>query len=202
MNRKTSAPQLSPRKRPAQRRAAETVDAILEAAAHILERDGLAGYSTNAIAERAGASIGSLYQYFPNKDAITRALILREMTALRDEIVSIDHSLSGQTRLELLVSAAIANQLRRPVLARLLDVEEARLPPDENVDRLGQETAEFFRQILVSQDMPVGADSPHTAGDLMAIIRGMVDAAGRRGEVDFENLTHRVMRAVNGYLAL
>jgi len=202
MNRKTSAAQLNPRKQPAQRRAAETFDAILEAAAHILERDGLTGYSTNAIAERAGASIGSLYQYFPNKDAITRALILREMTALRDQIASIDHSLSGRARLQLLVSAAIANQLRRPVLARLLDVEEARLPPDENVDRLGRETAEIFRQILSSEDMPEGAGGPHTAADLIAIIRGMVDAAGRRGEMDPQNLTDRVIRAVNGYLAL
>ena len=50
----------------------------MEAAARILEERGLEGYTTNAVAERAGFSIGSLYQYFPNKDAITIALIQRE----------------------------------------------------------------------------------------------------------------------------
>ena len=76
--------QKSPRKRPLQQRAIATVEAIVEASAHILEKDGFEHYSTNAIAERAGVSIGSLYQYFPSKDAITRALIAREMRSLID----------------------------------------------------------------------------------------------------------------------
>ncbi|MBR8500820.1 TetR/AcrR family transcriptional regulator, partial [Burkholderia cenocepacia] len=56
---------LSPRKAPRQRRSVATVDAIVEAAARILERDGFDGYTTNAVAALAGVSIGSLYQYFP-----------------------------------------------------------------------------------------------------------------------------------------
>ncbi len=71
-----------PRKQATQARAARTVEVILEAAAHILERDGFAGYTTNAIAERAGASIGSLYQYFPNKDAITVTMIDQRSAAV------------------------------------------------------------------------------------------------------------------------
>ena len=51
---------LDPRKPPTQPRATETVNAVLEAAARILERHGFEGYTTNAIAERAGVSIGSL----------------------------------------------------------------------------------------------------------------------------------------------
>jgi AcrR family transcriptional regulator len=175
---------------------------MLEAAAHILERDGLDGYSTNAIAERAGVSIGSLYQYFPGKAAITRALILREMTVLRDDIVGIDSTLGGKERLERLISAAVANQLRRPVLARLLDVDEARLPPDENVDRLAAETAQVFQEILAAADMPDTAAKPYVTGDVIAIIRGMVDAAGRRGETNAQGLVERVVRAVSGYLGL
>ena len=65
---------LSPRKRPVQRRSQETVRAILEAAAQVLERDGLAAATTDRIAERAGVSVGSLYQYFPSKQAIVLAL--------------------------------------------------------------------------------------------------------------------------------
>ena len=56
-----------PRKAPKQARARAAVTAVVEAAAHILERDGFAGFSTNAVAERAGVSIGSLYQYSPTR---------------------------------------------------------------------------------------------------------------------------------------
>ena len=58
------------RKAPSQARAISTVDSILEAAAEIVVQLGYAGASTNAIAERAGVGIGSLYEYFPGKDAI------------------------------------------------------------------------------------------------------------------------------------
>ena len=66
------------RKIPRQKRAAETVDVILEAAAQLLERDGLEGFTTNAVAERAGVSIGAVYRYFPNKRALMHALAERE----------------------------------------------------------------------------------------------------------------------------
>lgn len=85
---KASIQLLSPRKKPAQSRAAATVHAILEGAANILERQGLEGYTTNEIAARAGVSIGSLYQYFPNKDAVTIALIEREMEGMVEEVIS------------------------------------------------------------------------------------------------------------------
>ncbi|GAA2892461.1 hypothetical protein GCM10020220_098200 [Nonomuraea rubra] len=65
---------LTPRKQPRQQRSRETVAAILEAAAQLFQRYGYAGTTTNKIAERAGVSIGSLYQYFPNKDSLLVAL--------------------------------------------------------------------------------------------------------------------------------
>jgi AcrR family transcriptional regulator len=68
------ADQLRPRKRPIQARSRRTVDAVLTAAAQLFTRRGYAGTTTNHIAERAGVSIGSLYEYFPSKDAILVAL--------------------------------------------------------------------------------------------------------------------------------
>jgi AcrR family transcriptional regulator len=65
---------VQPRKEPRQSRARATVDAILFAAAHILKIEGFAHATTNRIAEKAGVSVGSLYQYFPNKEAIVAAL--------------------------------------------------------------------------------------------------------------------------------
>jgi AcrR family transcriptional regulator len=66
--------QLDPRRKPRQSRSRATVDAILQATAQVLVRDGYQKTTTNRIATRAGVSVGTLYQYFPNKDALVVAL--------------------------------------------------------------------------------------------------------------------------------
>ncbi|NNH70492.1 TetR/AcrR family transcriptional regulator [Nocardia uniformis] len=68
----------SARKLPRQRRSRDTVDTLLEAAAQVFGREGMAA-TTNRIAERAGMSIGTLYQYFPNKHALLRTLAERHL---------------------------------------------------------------------------------------------------------------------------
>src|SRR5688500_11026502 len=70
---------LAPRKRPRQERSRATVDAIVQAAAYILVRDGYAKLTTNRIAERAGVNIASLYQFFPGKQAILAELQRRHV---------------------------------------------------------------------------------------------------------------------------
>ncbi|NQW51260.1 MAG: TetR/AcrR family transcriptional regulator [Rhodospirillales bacterium] len=74
------------RRMPRQARAAQTVASIVEAAAQILEKGGLAAFTTNAVAERAGVSIGTLYQYFSNKNALLMALARGEMEAALREV--------------------------------------------------------------------------------------------------------------------
>ena len=73
------APDAEPRKRPRQRRSQETVDRILDAAARIFGTEGYQRTTTNHIAAEAEISIGSLYQYFPNKDALLVALADRHL---------------------------------------------------------------------------------------------------------------------------
>jgi len=68
-----------PRKDPRQRRSRHTVDRILSAAARIFDEQGYRGTTTNHVATAAGVSIGSLYQYFPNKDALLAALAQRHV---------------------------------------------------------------------------------------------------------------------------
>ncbi len=79
-----SAPR--PRKAPAQRRSAHTVDAIVEAAIRILRAEGYAALNTRRVAEVAGVSVGSLYQYFPNRESIVAELVKRRMDAFMDAI--------------------------------------------------------------------------------------------------------------------
>ncbi len=96
-------------------------------AARILEERGLDGYTTNAIAERAGVSIGSLYQYFPGKDALTAVLLEREKAVLWADFIAARAERDWRVRLRLMIRAAVQHQMRRPTLARLLDFEESRL---------------------------------------------------------------------------
>ena len=74
------------RVRPRQQRSLATVDAILEAAAQVLEIAGETGFNTNAIAERAGVGIGSIYRYFPDKHAILVEMGRREMARVNADI--------------------------------------------------------------------------------------------------------------------
>jgi len=200
MARRPPASPLDPRKKPGQTRSTATVAAVLEAAAHILETEGFEGYTTNAVARRAGVSIGSLYQYFPSKDAITKALILRESTALLADVAALDLDTSGREGLKRLIEVAVAYQFRRPTLARLLDVEESRLPVGEEVRRVGEQLRRALQRCLDAPDLAAAHRGPLVAGDLLAIARGLVDAAGDRGERDHAALIARVRRAVFGYL--
>jgi AcrR family transcriptional regulator len=191
---------LKPRKYPAQPRSADTVAIILEAAARILERRGLAGYNTNAVAELAGVSIGSLYQYFPNKDALVAALVERETAVLLDELSDIPDEVSFVVGMRHMIRAAIAHQMRRPALARLLDFEEQRLPLGPRNEKVGQTIANIVVSLLGRPGAPRTANKAVAALDVLAIVKGMVDAAGQRGEMDSIALQRRVERAVEGYL--
>ncbi len=71
-----------PRKRPRQARSQATVDAILEATARVLRAEGYGKATTNRIAQVAGVSVGSLYQYFPNKDALVTALVEQHISQM------------------------------------------------------------------------------------------------------------------------
>lgn len=77
-----------PRRKAKQERARQTVDAILEGAAQVLLREGYARATTNRIAERAGVSVGTLYQYFDGKEDAFEALIRRQTALLVDAITS------------------------------------------------------------------------------------------------------------------
>lgn len=70
------------RKSPQQERAKETVRVILEACAQILHESGLEGLTTKRVAERAGVSVGSVYQYFPNKEALVEAIVDQQVDQL------------------------------------------------------------------------------------------------------------------------
>jgi AcrR family transcriptional regulator len=195
---------LRPRKAPRQARSAEMVETIVEAAARILETRGLAGFNTNAVAERAGVSVGSLYQYFPNKEALIAALSNRERARLAAEIGDATRTtadLGLEAALRQLARAAIRRRLARPELARVLDFEEQRLVLDESDRKVTHDIATQVTALLRRHRRSVRiGDLEEAAFDLIAIARALIDGAATRGRVDSAALEARVTRAALGYL--
>jgi AcrR family transcriptional regulator len=101
--------QVSEKKRriPRQARASETVTLILEAAAQVLEAGGLDAFTTNSVAERAGVSIGTLYQYFADKKAILLALAQQEVRSTLAELQRPDGHQSPEERVRYTVRTII-----------------------------------------------------------------------------------------------
>jgi AcrR family transcriptional regulator len=144
---------LEPRKLPKQARSQTTVEAILEAAAQVFERHGYAAGTTNRIAERAGVSIGSVYQYFPNKDAILVALVHQHLAesaaALQPHIQRLNDGARFDDVLPDIVHSMVAMHALAPSLHRVL-FEETQLPPtlraelEELEDRLVEHAADVL----------------------------------------------------------
>jgi AcrR family transcriptional regulator len=197
-----TASSIEPRKSPRQARAKATVEAILEASAHILETAGLEALTTNAVAERAGVSIGSLYQYFPAKQAILAALIRRKHLTVNENISRAakrerERQSSLKEAVAALVEAGAAYQLAHPRLARSLEYAEAMLPLDAEIIELQQQLVAAVASVLVAHK---AADPLIAARDTVALARGMLDAGGMYGEADLPSLLDRIKRAVLGYL--
>jgi len=196
---------LRPRKAPRQRRSARMVEDIVEAAARILESRGLAGFNTNAVAERAGVSVGSLYQYFPSKEALVAELSRRERGRLAAAVSRAAEADAGPGSLEhglrQLLRAAIRHQMARPDLARILDFEEQRLVLDESDREATGVLAGAVEGLLRRHRRQIVVrDLGEAAVDLVAIARALIDGAALRGPIVPRSLEARVMRAALGYL--
>jgi AcrR family transcriptional regulator len=196
---KPPAPTLSePRKPPRQRRAKATVDVILEAATRILEETGLVGFNTNAVAVRAGVSIGSLYQYFPSKESILTTLLRRERSVLLNTLLSLPPPPGLAELLHALAGVSVAHQLTRPRAATALEHAEVLLPLSAETHALNEAIYAHLAAQLGERGVPAPLQ---VARDIMALSRGMIDAAGMSGETDAGALTTRVWRAVFGYVS-
>jgi AcrR family transcriptional regulator len=152
---KTTQVRETRRRIPTQARADQTIETILVATAHILRIEGAARLTTNLIAQRAGVSVGSLYQYFPNKEAILLALAERERHALVTRVSSevqrgLPKDLEATARIvvrTLIGTLAARQKGRKPLLLQLLR------HPDLSKVSLG---ADALAQLLVE----LGAVSP------------------------------------------
>ena len=146
-----SRPLMKPRKRASQERSRATVDALVVATARILVRDGFDRASTNRIAQEAGVSIGSLYQYYPGKEALVVAVIERHnrelLTVVREAVAEI----AGQpieAGVRRLVASAVAAHRLDPKLHRVLAEQIPRTGALEDVEAFSRENYGVFRAYL------------------------------------------------------
>lgn len=125
-----------PRKSPTQARSQATYDVIIRAAELVLEQQGAAALTTTQVAKKAGVSVGSLYQYFPNKEALVVALIERYMAQLRETCMlmlqgvtelPLETLLEGILRMMTMTLRAQGRGVHRPLLDQVSAVGMARI---------------------------------------------------------------------------
>ena len=130
-----TAARLEPRKSPVQARSTASVDAILKATVQVLLRVGKEKLTTTRVAARAGVSVGTLYQYFPNKSALLRAALRLHVEEILTEVDKVCVAQRGQPveqMVEALAVASLAVKMRDPRKGRALyavssDVEGAKI---------------------------------------------------------------------------
>jgi len=150
----TSTSSLKPRKSPVQARSSVTVDALHTAAFQVLIHEGLHRCTTTRIAERAGTSVGSLYQYYPNRDALLAAILEQHLDAVA---VAVEEACRAQRGKRI---ADMAAALVRGFLSvKLRDPEQSKALYAVAYDRGGRVLAARLRKRMVAaaSDMLVSA---------------------------------------------
>lgn len=189
-----------PRKTPRQGRSRATVEAILEAAARILEAEGLAGLTTNRTADRAGVSIGSLYQYYPSRDAILAELVRRMRLSMSEGLLAaIEEArpLPLEAAVPMLLRVSMRQYQTAPRLTAALEAAEARLPRDPEVIDRRHAVRDGLIECLGRHGIK---DAGIAALDIFAMTKGIVMTGTASGEADFDAICARATRAALGYL--
>lgn len=190
------------RKDPRQSRSRATIDAILDAAAHILGERGWTGLTTNAAAEVAGVSIGSLYQYFPNKLALVEAVRRRHF----DDVLVVlrlasDEKLTRKHRIEALVDGMIAVHNRYPAAHRVLLEESPRGADSHGAHDFFETEYRKAYEAIVKANARRKTDARIRAGVLAAAVAGVVHEAARQGSLATPAFRREIIALVEAYLA-
>lgn len=202
-------PLTQPRKRASQARSRATVEALVEATARILVRDGFDQASTNRIARAAGVSIGSLYQYFPSKEALVAAVIERHNRELTEVVRRALAEVEGQPlepSVRRLIAAAVEAHRLDPRLHRVLSEQTPRTGALANADAFNSETYALFQAYLETHRAELRVtDLDLAAFVCVTSIEALTHTAVlHRGEMmteaGVERLVEAATRMVVGYL--
>lgn len=201
------AEQLRPRKRPVQARSQRTVDAVLKAAAQVFASRGYAAGTTNHIAERAGVSIGTLYEYFPNKDALLVALMEShihegERVLQRAAVEMAGRTLGIRESVLHFVRAMVEFHAHERALHRVL-FEETPLPRrvQQTLADLEQRVTEQVELLIREADDVSVANPALTAAIVVQTVEGLTHKLVLHGgDEDVETFVAEITRLVTSYL--
>ena len=203
MKRKSTS-SLNPRKKPQQRRSRVTVDTIFEAAIQVLLANGLA-ITTSQVAERAGVSVGTLYQYFPNKQALLAAIVKRHVGGVVDATILACQATHGRIIREMcaaMMNAFVDAKTRRPEVSRALYLPSAAVDADAIVKEEAARCAQAVHDMLVTASDAQFAQARVVSGVLIASIvgptRAVIESGGNRAT--FEKLKQHLIALGVGYL--
>jgi len=190
------------RKAPRQQRSRVTVDVIVEAATRVLARRGWARFTTNEIAAVAGVSVGSLYQYFPNKLAIAEAIRQRHL----DEVL-VALSGAGDDNEAIPLDQRAARFADGVIAAHSVDEALHRVLLDEVPLVARSSYAEFeaqyqrrYRALIAASASGAAGDDETAARVLSSAVEGVVHAAAHRGDLGLPALRSELVRLILAYL--
>lgn len=167
---------LEPRKSPVQARSAASVDAILEATIQVLLAVGKEQLTTTKVALRAGVSVGTLYQYFPNKSALLQAALKRHLNEVTDAIELVCHEQTGKPLSQMataLITAFLHAKLRDAKTSVALysvssDVDGAKI-----VQQIGNRSNKAIVGMLATTCEPLATDPQLVASMLQGAMVGV-----------------------------
>ena len=191
------------RKTPRQRRSEFTREMILEAAARVLSKKSLEGFNTNYVAEVAGVSIGTLYQYFPNKESLIAVLIERTQKGYETLGNQLRHDTEGMSLRDALLEmarVAVDQKYSEPLLAAALDHQELRLPVEHILIDAEQRCIDGFKTFLLRYPEFSNTLPGYVPRDCLTISKAMVEEGLRNSPKTQSDLAVRITCALMGYL--
>ncbi|WP_292864425.1 TetR/AcrR family transcriptional regulator [Mesorhizobium sp.] len=193
----------SVRKLPRQQRSRATVDIIVEAAARVLARRGWAHFTTNETASTAGVSIGSIYQYFPNKLSLAEEIRKRHLDAVLAAIVvpdESDASITLEQRAAALIDGVVAAHSVDQRLHRVL-LDEVPLAARSAQDAFEAEYLRRYQAVIEAAAGRLNSESDGIAARVLSgAVEGVVHAAARHGELQSPVLRAELIGLACAYL--
>ncbi len=196
---------LEPRKSPVQARSAASVDAILDATIQVLLRMGKERLTTTRVALRAGVSVGTLYQYFPNKSALLQAVLKRHLNEITEVLERVCREQKGNTLQSMataLINAFLEAKMRDAKTSVALysvssDVDGAKI-----AHQMGVRCNNAILEMLASAREPLTKDPQLVASMLVGAMTGVSRRLleSRAPEKEFDSLRQELVFFVSTYL--
>lgn len=194
-----------PRKLPVQTRSQVTVEAIFEGAIQVLVEVGPRHLTTTRVAERAGVSVGTLYQYFADIDCLMAAILERHLGKVIDTVVMVCAEQSGQTlhtMVQALTDGFIDAKSERLDVTKALYAVAYDLKGLELIEQMSERSITAIRDMLTTASDAVIDEPDHVAAVVHAAMAGAVQIVLSKATDSAElfELRHHMRHLVLGYL--